>query len=170
MSTLEPDPDPAAAPIRVAETTVAAYQWDAWRESAGQAFQRAHRVAVAASVLTSAALAAAGLLLLPGGSKVSVAVYTPLAGWAVWSWLRRTVARRGMAPTVEQSRSLVVPALVDTVDDDALVGLLRNGGTLVTERSTTIVEVRRDSLVALVASEYDLSDVPSIFPSAGGGP
>jgi hypothetical protein len=168
MSVVEPDP--ASEPIRVAEVTVATYRWDELRAAVERAFTRAQRTAVVVAVGLSAAVAVAGLVLLPSASKVSVAIYTPLVGWGAWSWLRVALARRASSAAVAQARELVVPALVDTAGRDALVVLLRLGGALVTERSTTIIVDRRDSSVALVASEYDLRHVPFGMPGYSAGP
>jgi hypothetical protein len=111
-----------------------------------------------------------GLVWLPGAAKVSAAVYTPLVAWAAWSATRTWVAGRGLGDAVDGVRSLVVPALVAAVDTSTLVSLLRNGGALVTAHSTVIVAERRESLVALVASQYDVSHVPLNIPGGYGGP
>jgi hypothetical protein len=167
----ESDTDPASEPIRTAETTVAAYRWDQWRAAAHGASERARRVALAVSVGLGAVAGAAGLVWLPGDSRASVALYVPLLAWAAWSWTRSTMADRGIRDALEGIRDVVVPALVDGVEDATLVSLLRNGGGLVTSRSTVIASHRRDSLVALVASEYDPRSLPPAVGSTySGGP
>jgi hypothetical protein len=162
--------DPEAEPIRTAESTVAAYLWDEWRTSATTAFDRARRTATAVAVAVGVVVGAAGLAWLPGSAKLSVALYAPLVAWAAWSSTRAWTARRRLRRPIEGVRSLVVPMLVDTVDVETLVLLLRRGGALVTAHSTVIVEQRRDSLVALVASQYDVSHVPLNIPTGGTGP
>jgi hypothetical protein len=163
-------PDPAAEPIRTAEATVAAYRWDAWRAAAAAALVRARRTAVVVAIGVGLVVGVVGLVWLPGTAKVSVALYAPFVAWAAWSSTRSWMSNRGLADAVDGVRSLVVPALVETVDTATLLSLLRNGGGLVTDHSTVIVEQRRDSLVALVASQYDVSHVPVVFPSGGAGP
>lgn len=162
--------DPRSEPIRTAEATVAAYQWDEWRASAAAADHRATRTAAVVSVVVGLVLGAAGLIWLPGTAKVSVALYVPLLAWAVWSATRTWTTSRALREPVDGVRSLVVPALVDTAPTETLLSLLRNGGALVTARSTVIVAERRESLVALVASQYDVSHVPLNIPTGGFGP
>ena len=162
--------DPRSGPIRTTEMTVAAYRWDQWRASAAAGFDRARRAAAVAAVGVGLVTGAVGLVWLPGNAKVSVAVYTPLVAWAAWSATRAWVGSRGLSDALAGVRSLVVPALVATVDTATLVSLLRNGGALVTAHSTVMVAERRESLVALVASRYDVSHVPLNIPSGGAGP
>lgn len=158
-------------PIRTAEASVAAYQWDAWQHDAVAASARARRTAVAVAVVVGLAAGAAGVALLPGDARLSVALYVPFVVWASWAWTRATLADRGFGDAVEGVRQVVVPALVDSVDADTLVSLLRHGGGLVTSRSTILVSERRDSLVALIASEYDPRTLPpAVDQSYRGGP
>ncbi|MFC5679184.1 hypothetical protein [Aeromicrobium endophyticum] len=163
-------PDPRSEPVRTAEVTVAAYQWDQWRASAVSAVERARRVAAVAAIGVGLVVGVVGLVWLPGTAKFSVALYTPLVAWAAWTVTRTWMAGRRLGSAVHGLRTLVVPPLLDTVDTANLVSLLRNGGTLVTARSTVIVAERRESLVALVASQYDVSHVPLNIPTGGFGP
>jgi hypothetical protein len=160
----------SSEPVRIAESTVAAYMWDEWRALAAAAMDRARRTATAVALGLGVVAAVAGLVWLPGAAKFSAALYTPLVVGAIWSSTRAWAARRGLRPAIDGVRALVVPALVETASTATLVSLLRNGGALVTEHSTVVVVQHRDSVVALVASQYDVSDVPLNIPSGGGGP
>ncbi len=169
MATSDDAPD--SAPLRVVEVTLPTYQWDQWRERAEAVSGRARRTAVVAGVLTAVLLAAWGLVVLSSAALFSIVLYAPVGGAAVWALVRRLLDHRGLAAVVAEAHQVVVPALVDQIGTRALVALLHQGGTLVTELSTTIISQRRESLVALVASEYDMSAFPAAsFPSGGFGP
>lgn len=155
-----PGDDQAAAPVRVAEATVAAYQWDDWSSSAARASRRASRLSLVLAVVVGMAAAVAGIVLLPGANRLSVVVYAPLVAWGVRVWTRRLLARRGLAPVVEQVRALTVPRLVDELPKDVAVSLVRDGGALLTSRFIVLTVERRDSLVAVVATEHD----PGVLP------
>lgn len=163
--------DSASTPIRVVEVTLAAHQWDPWRAGAEATSRRARRVAAVVGMIVALMLVLVGLVLLPRPARISVLIYAPVGGAVAWAVTRQILTRRGLAPLVAQVRDVVVPALVDRIDTPALVTLLRQGGTLVPEQSTTIIEQRRESVVALVASEYDMSSCAAAsFPTGGFGP
>lgn len=166
-----PDPDEPVEPVRVAEAGVAAYQWDQWQATATRSIHRAERFAVVAAIVAAVVVAAVGLIRLPGDGRFSVALYTPFAGWAAWAGTRHVGGGWGLDTTIDALRAVVVPQLVDDITTAGLESLLHHGGTLVTERSTVIVSERRDSLVVLVATEYDPRDMPPQFvPMGSGGP
>ena len=165
------DPDVPAGPIRVEEVTVAAYRWDAWRSAAEAISRRSRRTAGVLAVVVGVAVGVTGLLLLPSAARISVAVYAPFVGWSVWKVMQAFATARGLRSSVAELRSVIVPSLVDVATDDSLESLLLNGGTLVVERSTVVVAEPRDSLVALVASEYDGKALPPAIGSTfSGGP
>ncbi len=161
--------EPASQPIRTAEVSVASYQWDAWQHAAVAASARARRTAAVVAVVVGLVAGVAGVAWLPGDARLSVALYVPFVVWASWAWTRAALADRGFGDAVEGVRQVVVPALVDSVDADTLISLLRHGGGLVTSRSTVISSHRTDSLVVLVASEYDARALPPPVGGAGGG-
>lgn len=165
------DPDVPVEPIRVDVVTVAAYRWDAWRSAAEATSRRARRFAGVLGLAVGFVAGLAGFVLLPAEARISVAVYAPFVGWSVWRLAQAFATARGLQSSVAELRSVVVPALVDHVTDESLESLLLNGGTLVVERSTVVVAEPRDSVVALIASEYDGDDLPpAVNPSTGGGP
>ena len=165
------DPDVPAEPIRVQEVMVAAYRWDAWRSAAEATSRRSRRTAGVLAVVVGVAVGVTGLLLLPSEARISVAVYAPFVGWSVWKLTQAFATARGLRSSVAELRNVLVPSLVDVATDDSLESLLLNGGTLVVERSTVVVAEARDSLVALVASEYDAEALPpAIGGTFSGGP
>lgn len=165
--------DDFLVPRRVTEVGVPACQWDIWSQVATRAFRRARLGAVLAALVVGIALATAGLVLTPGASRASIAAYALVAAAAVWVGTRRLFARWGLVAVVKELRAVVVPALVESIGTDALVGIVRDGGTLMTSRGIVIVAHRRDGLIVVVASEYDLSALPgNPFAEQGfsGGP
>lgn len=176
MSSSEEDgesvgPEPSTEPIRVAEVLLATYQWDAWVAAATDAGRRAKIVATFTGVIAVIIAAAGGFAYIPGAGRISAVVYAPIVGWVIRQWLIRVVSEHRVRQVLAEVRSVVVPALVERIDDGELRRLVTRGGVLMSGLSTVIASDRRDSAVALTASEYDLTGFPYMLGSAGtGGP
>ncbi|MCW2748991.1 MAG: hypothetical protein JWR83_101 [Aeromicrobium sp.] len=162
------DDDPAPGPIRVAEVVLATYRWDAWSESAKSIERRSAWIATVVAVAVAILAAAAGLLYIPGQGRVSAIIYAPVIGWGTRQWLFGHLGERWLRPTLDEVRGLVVPNLVTRIDITPLRNLVTHGGALVPEESTVIMSDRRESAVALVASEYDVK-YRLVMPPSGGG-
>ena len=87
--------------------------------------------------------------------------------------MRSRLDNRHLRRVTEELRAAVVPKLVHEMSDEDLTRLARLGGVVVPNESIVIVARRRDSEVALVASEYDMSKaanwppIISIVPIGG---
>lgn len=159
-------------PIRAVELRVAHYQWDAWVESAGSAARKADFQAIFLGVLAALFAGAVGFEMLDSDAQFSALVYSPLLGLGVWYALRSRLDSRYLSRVVEDLRAAVVPKLVNEITDEDLTRLARLGGVVVPNESIVIVARRRDSEVALVASEYDMSKAanwPALIWLAGIG-
>ncbi|MCW2830682.1 MAG: hypothetical protein JWP31_1374 [Aeromicrobium sp.] len=147
-----------------------AYQWDAWRETALAARRMARVWSVGAGLVVAAAAVWIGSQLLPGAARFSAALYVPVVAWPVVSLVRSFILKRRLGRVVDQVRPMLIPALVQRLDDDTVLKILLSGGALLTRLSMTIVTERRDAAIAIIASEYDLQFSDSWdFGSAGGG-
>jgi len=162
-------PERGFEPIRVAEVVLAIYQWDGWRDSATTVGRRAEIIATVIGVTMAILAAIGGFIYLPGAVKLSAVVYSPLVGWGVRQWLFGWIADRRLRAVLDEVRSVVVPTLVAGAHDSQLRNLVINGGTTVIELSTIIRSERRESAVALIASEYDPSQYVTYAGDAGGG-
>ncbi|WP_332644446.1 hypothetical protein [Aeromicrobium sp.] len=156
------------SPTWVAETVVAAYQWDAWHAAVTNASRKSQRVAIFTAVIATAGAAALGYDYLDAAGRLSAFVYAPVVGGGVWYLVRTALIRRLVNRVIDELRPIVVPVLAGRVDDQQLVHLVEHGTSLIVNESRMIVADRRDGAVALVASEYDLSRFPGDFSSGGG--
>jgi len=163
------DDDSAPGPIRVAEVVVAIYRWDAWQETAKKINRRSSWVASVAGIAVAVLAAYEGFVHLPGDVRLSAVVYSPLLGWGVRQWLIGWLSERWLRPVLDEVRGVVVPRLVTRIGDNWLRNLVTYGGASVGEQAIAIRAERRDSSVALVASEYDMSKYAYLFLDVGGG-
>jgi hypothetical protein len=132
------------------------------------ASRRAKIVATFAGVIAAVIAAAGGLAYIPGAGRISAVVYAPIIGWAIRQWLTKVISEHRVRQVLDEARTVVVPALVGRIDDDDLRRLVSRGGVLVPALSTVVTSERRDSAVALTASQYDLTGFPYMTNDTGG--
>lgn len=162
--------DPEPEPIRVTENVISAWRWDAWLQAASRIDQRARWVSIFIGIAAAAGAAAAGYELIPVEGRLSVIVYAPIVGYAIYAWMPRSwITTRPLKAVLAELRPEVVPRVVDELDDEMLLRLLVRGGALVPGLSTRIVAERRDAALALVAYEYDLSKLRDWDAGSAGG-
>ena len=161
--------DPDTYPIRVAENVLSAWRWDAWRDAANRIDRSARWISIALGIAAAVGAAAVGYDLIPGNGRLSVILYAPLVGWGLQAWTRSWIATHRLRAVLAELRPEVIPRLVNSLDDERLLRLLTRGGALVWEQSTVLVADRRDAAVALVASEYDMTNFPPLTAGDAGG-
>ncbi|MEO6472547.1 MAG: hypothetical protein ABIR57_11355 [Aeromicrobium sp.] len=142
------------------------YRWRTWTDAASSVQTAAKRLANAGFVLVTLVAAGFGAMTLRGEWRYSAIVYAPVLGFLMWEAIESSVAPVRFRPVAQSMREVLVPDLVDAIDDSRLLQLARFKSARVSGQTIRVID--EGGYVQFVIAGED-EDFGADWGTAGGG-
>ena len=116
------------------------YRWRLWKDAALASERAAKRLANLGFVLVTTAAAVLGVMTLNDEWRYSAIVYAPVLGFLVWETIKSAIGPIRFRAAAHSIREVLVPGLVDRIDDAQVLQLARYGGVLVGGQSVRVID------------------------------
>lgn len=143
------------------------YRWRTWKDTALSAERSAKRFANVAFVLVTFIAAVLGVMTLNEEWRYSAIVYAPVLGFLVWETVESSIGPGRFQAVAHSMREVLVPDLVDAIDDSQLLQLARFEVVHVSGQTIRVID--DGGYVQFVIPEDDEDSIPEWGGGGGEG-